>query len=337
MTPDLPDAALDILSSYLTCEFATFSKSGIPIAWPVSALYRHDDHTVLASTTIGLPRKALNLRRDPRVALLYSDPTGSGLDGRHDVLLQGSASVTDAVETRFATRTDYWVRLLRIRPSEEGSIASSALGRFLMSAYFMRLYITVRPQTMTLSDENPEESASGLRAVAAPAPCNRPVRPKRRATAFEKTVAMMPAFDSAVLAASTVDRRATLARVRPVSLDDRATLVLDLPHGAVGDVAVGPASLLFHRHNAQLDNQLSFVAIGELEHAASGFRFTVTRFVPGGRPGRIAQVKALLAMRRGARRYLRRRGLPTPVIAWDELAAVHAAAALPDGPRDDAA
>jgi hypothetical protein len=39
------------------------------------------------TTSIGLPHKAYNVRRNPRVALLYSDPTGSGLDSRPEVLV----------------------------------------------------------------------------------------------------------------------------------------------------------------------------------------------------------------------------------------------------------
>ncbi len=35
----------------------------------------------LLTTSVALPVKAFNIRRDPHVALLFSDPTGSGLTG----------------------------------------------------------------------------------------------------------------------------------------------------------------------------------------------------------------------------------------------------------------
>ena len=92
------------MSTYLTCEFATFSKDGTPIAWPVSALYQPESTTLLVSTTIGFPQKAINVRRDPRVSALYSDPTGSGSDDGVQVLLQGTAVCTDQIETGFAGR-----------------------------------------------------------------------------------------------------------------------------------------------------------------------------------------------------------------------------------------
>jgi hypothetical protein len=35
---------------------------------------------LLITTSIAFPQKAFNIRRDARVALLFSDPTGSGLN-----------------------------------------------------------------------------------------------------------------------------------------------------------------------------------------------------------------------------------------------------------------
>ena len=57
----------------------TLSRDGTPIAWPTVPVYRPDAGTFLITTSIALPQKAYNIRRDPRVALLFSDPIGSGL------------------------------------------------------------------------------------------------------------------------------------------------------------------------------------------------------------------------------------------------------------------
>ena len=59
-----------MLERFLCCEFATVGRDGTPAAWPVVALYRPPGSVL--STSIGFPVKAANIRRDPRVSLLFS-------------------------------------------------------------------------------------------------------------------------------------------------------------------------------------------------------------------------------------------------------------------------
>ena len=295
------------MSTYLTCEFATFSKDGTPIAWPVSALYQPESTTLLVSTTIGFPQKAINVRRDPRVSALYSDPTGSGSDDGVQVLLQGTAVCSDQIETGFAGRAAYWRRLLAIQPPAAGSFASTALGRRVMDAYFMRLYITMTPLT----------------ELVLPAATNaRPIRPATRrrygSSAFQNTAAAVVQFDSAVLATNSSTGYATLQRVRLVPHGDEASFEVAPAPGT--DVVAGRASILCHRHDERLGSQSSFVATGELREAGGGWVFVPERFVAGISPGVISQIGFLRTLRRRARTYLQTRRLDRPVIAWDELA-----------------
>ncbi|MEU8659510.1 hypothetical protein [Actinoplanes philippinensis] len=44
----------ETLQAYRTCEFATLTKSGAPIAWPTSGLVRKDG-TILLTTSLGYP------------------------------------------------------------------------------------------------------------------------------------------------------------------------------------------------------------------------------------------------------------------------------------------
>jgi hypothetical protein len=57
------------VDAYRTAEFATLTPDGTPIAWP-TAILRGDDGTLLVTTSPAFPQKALNVRRDGRMALL---------------------------------------------------------------------------------------------------------------------------------------------------------------------------------------------------------------------------------------------------------------------------
>src|SRR3954462_7784404 len=84
----LPAELVPLVEDYLACEFVTINRSGTPIAWPTVPLYNRTAGTHPLTTrppgpftlppSIGYPTKAFNIRRNPRVALLFSDPTGSG-------------------------------------------------------------------------------------------------------------------------------------------------------------------------------------------------------------------------------------------------------------------
>ena len=58
------------------------------------------------TTGLGYPKKAYDARANPKVALLFSDPTGSGIDEPPMVLVQGIARVDD--RDLDANRERYW-------------------------------------------------------------------------------------------------------------------------------------------------------------------------------------------------------------------------------------
>src|SRR5437870_5678274 len=80
-----------------TCEFTTLAKDNTPITWPTVALYQPTRARFVITASIGLPHTAYNLRRTPRIAMLYSDPTGSGLAAPPTVLVQGDAVCPDEI------------------------------------------------------------------------------------------------------------------------------------------------------------------------------------------------------------------------------------------------
>ena len=128
-----------------TCEFTTLAKDGTPITWPTVALYQPSRARFVVTTSIGLPQKAFNLRRTPRVAMLYSDATGSGLAAPPVVLVQGDAVCPDQIVTQ-SDELDALGRLMMVRQPISAKYSANPLARWLSDWYLMRLLIYVTPR-----------------------------------------------------------------------------------------------------------------------------------------------------------------------------------------------
>ena len=146
MTPiDLLPEVLATLREFRTCEFTTLSKNGTPVTWPVAARYLPEHGHFVLTTSIGLPQKAYNIRRNSRVALLFSDPTASGLHEPATVLVQADAEAPDHVVTDMEGLEDYWRENLFSRQPAGKFYSTNPLTRYLMDWYYMRIVIVARP------------------------------------------------------------------------------------------------------------------------------------------------------------------------------------------------
>jgi hypothetical protein len=142
----VPNAALDIINDYFTCEFTTLSRDGSPQTWPVSPRLLADGRLLL-TTSIGLPQKAFNVRRDPKVSLLFSEPTGSGIKQAGAVLIQGDATSEDRIVTDVLSDPDFAALAETVSTRQPaGDLWSTWLGRRLWWSYYMRILIYVTPR-----------------------------------------------------------------------------------------------------------------------------------------------------------------------------------------------
>jgi Pyridoxamine 5'-phosphate oxidase len=139
----MPSDVVQIVRDYRTCEFTTLSN-GSPQTWPVSPLLLKDGRFLIA-TNIGLPQKALNIRRNPKVSLLFSDPTGSGLTAPGAILIQGDATAEDRIVADVSSEPDLaaLAETVFARQPAGSSFMISQLGRRLFPYYGMRLLIHV--------------------------------------------------------------------------------------------------------------------------------------------------------------------------------------------------
>ncbi len=134
-----------VIEEFRTCEFTTLAKDGAPITWPTVPFYDPSRGVLIVTTSIALAQKALNVRRNPKVALLFSDPTASGIQRPPAVLIQGDAVAPDRVETEISPDVAAGIeRLFRRQPA--GTVYSAnRLTRYLFDWYYMRLRIEVTP------------------------------------------------------------------------------------------------------------------------------------------------------------------------------------------------
>jgi Pyridoxamine 5'-phosphate oxidase len=143
MTATLPPEVQQVFDRFVTTEFTTVDRGGQPITWPLTPYYRPGDPCIDVTTGLGYPKKAKDTRANSKVALLFSDPTGSGVEDAPQVLVQGTAQVDD--RDLDANRKRYRREIVEKLPSAQSKMPPKLFERML-DWYFMRIYIHVRPE-----------------------------------------------------------------------------------------------------------------------------------------------------------------------------------------------
>ncbi|MEV6282768.1 pyridoxamine 5'-phosphate oxidase family protein [Kribbella sp. NPDC051770] len=138
----VPAEVSTVLTAYVTAELTTVSGQDQPVSVPVLPIWQSRHQRVMVTTGIGMPHKIYNIRRTPKVSLLYSDPTGSGIDGNPVVLVQGDA--TASAITVWDDELAEWYSAAWSKQTK--GIGTDPLTRRYMSWYYQRVKIHVVPQ-----------------------------------------------------------------------------------------------------------------------------------------------------------------------------------------------
>src|SRR4051794_22591010 len=282
LPPELQQAA----ERYLTTEFVTIDAAGRPIVWPVTPYYRADVGCIDVTTGVGYPKKADDAARNPRVAMLFSDPTGSGIDDAPTVLVQGIARVDD--EDLDANRRRYEREMAEKLPALHALAPTGKLKRFF-SWYYDRIYLSVRPERVyvwphgrledepTLYDAHVDEVRSGHNKE----PEEGHAPPEGGMDVWDPRLDRLGTDDpTAVLALVGPDGFPFAVRV-PVRADSEACVVhIDAdPLGA--PIEAGPAGLCAHRHAEGLPWPRSYQVPGRLIEHEGRLLLPPPRVVPG--------------------------------------------------------
>ena len=140
---EVPTEVVSVFEQFRTAEFTTIGKDGTPATWPITAVYYPDRCEFLATTSVGFPQKAVNIRRNPRVSLLFSEPRASKLHNPAAVLVQGEARADEAI-TSLDGIEDLWAKIYRFQPSAK-QMSWGPLMKRLMDWYYIRIPLHVVP------------------------------------------------------------------------------------------------------------------------------------------------------------------------------------------------
>ena len=143
MTATLPAEVQQVFDRFITTEFTTVDRHGQPITWPLTPYYQPGDPCIDVTTGLGYPKKAKDAGANPKVALLFSDPTGSRLDAAPQVLVQGIAEVDD--RDLDANRERYKREFAEKLPGTQSQMPPKVFDRFI-GWYLTRIYIHSRPE-----------------------------------------------------------------------------------------------------------------------------------------------------------------------------------------------
>jgi hypothetical protein len=276
VTASLPSEVQQVFDRFVTTEFTTVDRRGQPICWPVTPYYAPGDPCIDVTTALGYPKKALDANANPKVALLFSDPTGSGMDDAPQVLVQGTAAVDhrdpDANHERYRREAP------KKLPEGRALDPSKPL-----------MYVHVRPERVyvwpggdpsrepELFDAHMEEVRSGHdeEPEGPPAPADH-----RTPVWHERMDELGGLYPKVVLSLVAPDGFPFSIRV-PISVDRPARRVLIGTDVLGVPVQPGRACLTAHDHHPDFHWRRNFQVRGELVEEDGGWVLVPQRMVGG--------------------------------------------------------
>jgi hypothetical protein len=286
MTSTLPQDVQRVFERFITTEYTTVGPDGQPITWPVTPYYHAGEPQIDITTGLGYPKKAEDARRNPRVSLLFSDPTGSKLERPPAVLVQGAARVDD--EDLEANR-DRYQRESLVKLPETKDMYPPKLVQRLFDWYFMRIYVHVRPERVYVWPEGdftrePQLFGSHIdevrtghfqepevplpSTIGGPTPWDERLRDLGRR------------HETAVVTVMAPDGFPMSARV-PIEPDESAGRIRlrQMPVGI--PLAAGRACLTAHEHHPEFKWQVNFQVRGNLVPDDGGWALIPRRLLGG--------------------------------------------------------
>jgi hypothetical protein len=285
VTASLPPNVQDVFERFITTEYTTIDD-GQPITWPVTPYYDRGGLTIDITTGLGYPKKADDARANSKVGLLFSDPTGSGLENAPMVLIQGVADVDD--RDLDANRERYDRESIEKLPALKGMSPPGFL-KGLFGWYYTRIYVHVRPERVYIwpdrdATREPELLDSHMEEVRSHHPEEPPVAlpaPAGREPVWDERIDEVGRrYDTAVLSLVAPDGFPFSIRV-PVSVDRGAKRVRIEAEPVGPPLEPGLACLTAHDHEPAFKWQRNFQVRGDLVEDERGWVIVPHKLVGG--------------------------------------------------------
>ena len=252
--------------AFITTEYASLDRNGAPVTWPVTPYLGRDGATIDVSTGLTYPLKAERARRNPKIALGFSEPRGSGLPHPATFVVQGLATVRDA-DLR-ANSARYLAESSARLPKAFESMPTPMLRQ--MAFYWSRIWVEMTPTRVLWwaggdldrapyiwtapapvsappSDPAPNGRGAGSWSTEEPAPWQKRVRGALDRLGMPVLTTVAEDGWPLPLRVRAAQPTADGFRVRP-------------PAGV--DIADGPACLTFHTHDEEFDSQDNISLVG---------------------------------------------------------------------------
>jgi Pyridoxamine 5'-phosphate oxidase len=306
----------EVLARTRVVEFATITPKGMLNTRPMRKLWLPKRNQIILTTPPAYPQKVYNIRRDSRVAVLFSDPTGNGLTDPPAVLVQGRAIAPHPVVLPEEI-PDYWREIFDGFPWPSVQELESEQFQRTMDWYFWRLAIYITPEQVRVL---PGCEAGGATT---------PTLPQRSAPLAVRVCDALERYPTGVLTGRDDDGWPCAVRATITAATDGNSYLVK-PVESV-PVASGPASLLWHRQGAPVTGRLSMqlvqwsewselLVLGTVSTGREQLVFTPDRVFPR-TSGRLddSWSERCRNDRNIALNYLRRHNLDLPHINWQSL------------------
>ena len=314
MTATLPAEVQQVFDRFITTEYTTVDRRGQPITWPVTPYYTPGAECIDVTTGLGYPKKAQDARENPKVALLFSEPTGCGLEDAPQVLVQGTALVDD--EDLAANRERYAREAVEKLPATKDMLPPKAV-RGLLNWYFTRVYVHVRPERVYVwrdgdATAEPELFGSHMEEVRShhveEPPADRAEAEGGEPLWDARIDELGDRYDTAVLSVVAPDGFPFSVRV-PIGLDRAARRVRIGAEPLGVPLQPGLSCVTAHDHHPDFKWQRNFQVRGDLVRDDGGWAIVPHKLVGGFElppGGRITAIRANLGKARRFRRIAKR-------------------------------
>jgi nitroimidazol reductase NimA-like FMN-containing flavoprotein (pyridoxamine 5'-phosphate oxidase superfamily) len=135
----LPGTITEVFDKALVCEFTVLSQSGRPITHPLIPLYDPDTGKLYVTSSVLFSKKLDHIRKNPKVAALFSNKAALRVSPYRIVLVKGDAKVIEE------DIHHGWERLLPLWRKKEPYIDSYVKMRYALPLFWERSVIEVSP------------------------------------------------------------------------------------------------------------------------------------------------------------------------------------------------